>query len=134
MGYDTEYMNFRDKDKIENAHSAERIVLSRDRRIARKKNHILVESDHVSEQLKQIDRIFRLHSEARWFTRCNVCNGRLICVKPDNVKDLVPEYVSSTHDDFAQCPKCLRVYWRGTHPDKIMKTIKSLLIQEGDHD
>ena len=127
MGYDTEYMRVWNTMMIENAISAGRIVLTRNRKSAQKKNFILIESDHVQEQIKQVDRIFRLQSKARWFTRCNVCNEVLMCVKPDFVMDLVPEYVSANHDNFAHCPRCSRIYWRGTHPPKIMKTIKSIL-------
>lgn len=127
MGFDTEYMYIWNKDRIEKALSSGRIVLTRNRRSAQKKDHILIESDHVEEQLRQVDRIFTLSSKARWFTRCNVCNEPLVCVKPDIVKDIVPEYVYANHDGFAQCPGCSRVYWRGTHPQKIMETIESIL-------
>lgn len=126
MGYDTEYMRVWNKDRTRNAVAEGRIVLTRIRRYARKRHHILVLSDHVEGQLRQIDRELGLISRARWFTRCNVCNEPLVYVKPEIVKDIVPEYVYANHDDFAQCPRCQRVYWRGTHPLRIMEAVRAI--------
>lgn len=127
MGFDTEYMHHWDKNMQHEALKAGRTVLTRSRKMARKRNHILIESDHIREQLAQVDSVFALGAKAQWFTRCNVCNETLICAKPSDVKDLVPEYVYTTAKEFARCPRCLRIYWKGTHPEKSMETINSII-------
>ena len=126
MGFDTQYIRASNEEMATIAVCQGRIVLTRIRKYARKKNHILVLSDHVDEQIRQIDRVLGVISRARWFTRCNVCNEPLVYAKPETVKDMVPEYIYANHDEFAQCPECQRVYWRGTHPLRIMETIKTI--------
>ena len=126
MGFDTTYTRILNKDILENALSEERIVLTRIRKMARRKGCILIESDHVREQLLHLDRILDLASKTRWFTRCNICNETLICAKPYDVKDRVPEYVYLTQEEFARCPKCSRIYWKGTHLVNSMKTINAI--------
>ena len=127
MGFDTEYMHHWDRDIQHEALKAGRIVFTRSRAAAQKRNHIHIVSDHVREQLAQVDSVFDLEKNARWFTRCNVCNETLICAKPDDVKDFVPEYVYATQKEFARCPRCSRIYWKGTHPFRSVETIKSII-------
>ena len=127
MGFDTTSMCVWDEDILEEALAEERIVLTRIRKMARRKDCIVIESDHIREQLSQVDRLFDLFSQTKWFTRCNVCNENLLCAKPYDVKDRVPEYVYATQEEFAQCPKCSRIYWKGTHPEKSMETINSII-------
>lgn len=127
MGFDTEYMQHWDRNMLHEALQSGRIVLTRSRSAARKRGHVLIESDHIGEQLSQMNRMFALQGRTRLFTRCNICNEPLICVKQSDVKGLVPEYVYSTQKDFARCPKCCRIYWKGTHPKRSMETINSII-------
>ncbi len=127
MGFDTVYLRRWDAHLVDEALSSGRIVLTRKRAMARRTNCIVVLSDHIREQLAQVDREFDLGTHARWFTRCNICNETLICVKPENVKDLIAEYVYATQKEFAQCPRCSRIYWKGTHPDKSRDTITQII-------
>ena len=127
MGFDTTYMCIWDEEIIEKALSDERIVLTRFRKMAGRKDFYVIKSDHIREQLSQVERLFALSSKTKWFSRCNVCNENLICAKSYDVKDRVPEYVYATQEDFAQCPKCSRIYWKGTHLEKSMETINSII-------
>jgi uncharacterized protein with PIN domain len=127
MGFDTTYTYSWDEHILEQAFSEERIVLTRIRKMARRKDCIVIKSDHVREQLLQVDRVLDLASKTTWFTRCNVCNETLVCAKPYDVKDRVPEYVYTTQEEFAQCPKCSRIYWKGTHLVNSMKTINDII-------
>ena len=126
MGFDTEYIHHWDNDTIRNALSSQRIFLTRKRKLAARKNHLVIISDHVEEQLIEVDRALSIKSQAKPFTRCNVCNERLIYVKPDRVKGLVPEYVHTTQEEFAMCSKCSRIFWKGTHLDKSMNTLNTI--------
>ncbi len=127
MGFDTTYTRSWDKSILNKALLEERIVLTRIRKMARRKGCIVIESDHVREQLLHLESIFDLSSKTRWFTRCNICNEALICAKPYDVKDRVPEYVYLTQKEFARCPKCSRIYWKGTHLVNSMKAIHAII-------
>lgn len=81
---------------------------------------IFIESDHHQEQLVQA--VTELGLKPPWeglFTRCVRCNQELARVERSEVLERVPEYVYRTHDYFRQCPACGRIYWAGTHPERM---------------
>jgi len=48
-------------------------------------------------------------------TRCMRCNQRLLPAPKESVKDIVPDYIYQVHQHFSRCPQCNRIYWNGTH-------------------
>jgi len=58
--------------------------------------------------------------------RCPVCNGVLEIEKPKDAKDIVPAKVYKLHKKYWKCKDCGKVYWKGTHWDKISDTIKRI--------
>ena len=44
-------------------------------------------------------------------------------VDKESVFEQVPAYVYLTQERFAICPLCNRVYWHGTHADRMLKQI-----------
>jgi uncharacterized protein len=127
MGFDAEYMREWDRKRIEQARSSERIFLTRKRSMAGKEGCIVIESDHLDEQIAYLDRVLDLEEKIQPFTRCSICNLPLKCVKADDVKNQVPEYVFATHEKFARCPGCSRIYWKGTHPARSAESLKNIL-------
>jgi len=125
LGFDAAFMRKWDRAVIEKATSEGRIFLTRKRSMAREKGCTVVESDHLQEQLSFLNRAFSLHEKIQPFSRCSICNLPLKCVKADDVKNQVPEYVYATHREFARCPGCLRIYWKGTHPDRSLDLFNS---------
>ena len=41
-------------------------------------------------------------------------------------RDRVPEHVLSEHQDFFLCPRCERVYWNGSHVDRMKEWLMRL--------
>jgi uncharacterized protein with PIN domain len=96
----------------------ERILLTRNSRISdfAGPRIIKIASDSVEAQLAQVVRALKLEvKEETMFTRCTLCNTRLVRKTKEMVKEKVPEYVYQMHNTFLQCPECERVYWQGTH-------------------
>jgi len=130
LGYDTEYARSEDAALIERARVTGRILLTRDTGMLRRRElppHLLVRSDHVAEQLRQVIQVFRLtaaESSARRCPRCNVLVERRTAAA---VFDRVPEFVSSTQDAFWGCPTCGRIYWAGSHWRRMRETIRDLM-------
>ncbi|MBP1620337.1 MAG: hypothetical protein H6Q02_1104 [Acidobacteria bacterium] len=62
----------------------------------------------------------------RAFTRCSRCNGALEPVAGAVVADLVPPYVAANASRFVRCPGCRRVYWPGTHAERISIRVREL--------
>jgi len=42
------------------------------------------------------------------------------------VKDRVPPYVFKTQQQYMECPRCHRIYWRGTHWTAMTDRLKRL--------
>ncbi len=84
---------------------------------------LLVRSDHLEDQLRQV---------AHWADispttpRCPVDNGVLVPQGKVEVEDDVPPYVLATQERFERCPQCGRVYWPGTHWDRIVRLLRDV--------
>lgn len=124
MGFDAEYMRGWDRKRIEQARSSGRILLTRRRSFVSQEGCIVIESDHLAEQIAQLDQALNLEEKVQPFSRCSICNLPLKYVKADEVKNQVPEYVFATHGKFARCPRCSRIYWKGTHPARFMESLQ----------
>jgi uncharacterized protein with PIN domain len=57
-------------------------------------------------------------------SRCAECNGELDRVTADDVAAVVPPYVIATAPRFRRCSDCGRVYWPGTHTERIRETLE----------
>lgn len=106
-----------------------RVIITRDKLLitrakARKVEAIYVEARTANEQLEEIVKTLNLEINFPQQTRCSQCNGQLVVTSREEVKTLVPEKVQS--NEFWQCPSCGKVYWKGSHWDRIMKVIKDL--------
>lgn len=126
MGFDTEYMRTWDENAIERARAAGRMLLTRRRDFAADRQSIVLESDFLKDQLRCLDKQLKLSEKLLPYSRCSICNASLKCVKAQDVKNLVPEYVSTTRETFVRCTHCLRIYWKGTHTDKMAKAMLGL--------
>ena len=130
MGFDAAYMRRWNEEVALEATESGRILLTTSRKKASYHTAMLIDTDDINSQVKQVLRKFDLEHEVRPLTRCIICNEPLVSVTPEEIKGKVPEYVYLTHSSFAECPSCHRVYWEGTHSNNIMKTINMLLEKE----
>ncbi len=135
LGYDTFYPDGRmsDDEILIIAREEQRIILTRDRELALRSGGFLVRSDDYHAQLKEVVNKFNLNAD-KMLTRCSVCNAILVPVAKEEVKDKIPEYVYAHNKEFYLCPQCGRVYWYGTHTDKIKRVIEDIIPGEGYED
>lgn len=129
LGYDTYYERSYSRSAVEARLRAEdRTLLTRRREtLNRHGGGVFIRSDHVHEQLRQVvqEKGLRVNSNAS-FQRCPVCNEVLRMTSPGSVKGRVPEYVLSRHGACLRlCPACGRIYWRGTHPERMLAQMKA---------
>ena len=124
LGFDVLYPDTSD-DKELLKFAGERIILTRDKDLGKKKNVLLIKSVKIDEQLNQVINELNLKI-SRPLSRCSVCNQILAEVEKSSVKALVPERIYNNHDTFWRCPDCNRIYWKGSHYDKIMDTVSRL--------
>lgn len=129
LGFDSVYFNSPKVSSLKiQALREDRIILTRSHRLKeeRRIKTIMLESENLIEQLKQITKQLNLNIETlSMFSRCIVCNRQLEEIKKLDVRDRVPEYVYNIKDEFNICPECRRIYWQGTH----WGNVKSLISQ-----
>ncbi|MCX8127059.1 MAG: Mut7-C RNAse domain-containing protein [Dehalococcoidia bacterium] len=134
MGYDTRLFSGRDDGQmIKIALTEGRTMLTRDRQILRRRlvtsgkvKAVLLHDDNPWTQLQQVMGTLKLEPYYRPFSICLECNEPLVPREREAVRDLVPVYVFQTQSQYTQCPKCRRVYWRGTHWEAMNRQLKSL--------
>ncbi len=134
MGYDVLFFNhIGDAQLVDIALKEERMVLTKDTQLIRRRvvtngqvKVILIQSDDPKEQLHQIVNELKLDCRLKQFTRCLECNQKLLPKSKEEVKELVPPYVFRTQTQYMQCPSCLRVYWRGTHWQRMKRELEGL--------
>ncbi len=127
MGYDTAYPEpGPDRDLIDRARKEGRILLTRDKELAaRVPGAVQVRSDELEVQIREVAGVLGLRLVDP-LSRCSLCNEVLVPAPPEDVKALVPEAVRSRHHEFWQCPSCKRVYWQGSHWDKMVERLNHL--------
>lgn len=85
----------------------------------------LVEAVHLREQLEEIATFFQL-DRFSLPPRCSVCNGELAAIEKELVKDLVPPYVFRSQERFQRCAQCRKLYWPGTHLERIVAALAGI--------
>jgi uncharacterized protein with PIN domain len=129
LGYDAAYFPGEDDDLLRQARGEGRILLTRDTRLLRRRGlpaHVFIESDHVTDQLRQVVGALRLDPESPPERRCVRCNVILESRPKAEILGLVPEFVWSHHETFWGCPRCRRIYWAGTHRRRMEEAIRAL--------
>ncbi len=135
LGYDAEYARGATDDEIlERLRSDRRILLTRDRELARRvPDAVHLVSPHIREQLQALRLAFPgLHLEVR-FERCSLCNGTL---KPWNrsplgaAPDDVPPGVLAGGIPIFRCERCGHPFWEGTHTRDVRQRLLEWLPAE----
>jgi uncharacterized protein with PIN domain len=119
-----------DAELVRRAAREQRILLSRDRALPedwRSPVIHLVASEELPEQLREVLRAFELQDAVRLFSRCNRCNQPLRAAAAGDVAARVPPRVLATHGAFLECPACRRVYWEGSHTERMRRVVAELL-------
>jgi len=128
VGCDTVYVRGLPDDEIlARARAEDRILVTRDRALARRAPHsVLIESPDVESQWRAL-RTARpdLPTEVR-FDRCTRCNGLLEAyergAEPDRELGL-PPIGSGPPRPIFRCGECGHLYWEGSHTDQIRSRI-----------
>jgi uncharacterized protein len=126
-GYDTYYAregtDISDGSLVRMAFEEGRVLLTSDRGFLERKpvrdqevSLLVVSHLPVEDQLRLVVRSFGL---AQRPSRCMGCNGELETVQVSAVVDRVPPGVIRDHRNFFRCRGCGRVFWHGSHWERI---------------
>ena len=64
--------------------------------------------------------------------RCMACGGRLEKVPKEQVRDRVPPRSFKWVAEFFECGQCRRLFWRGTHWQRITAVLQQIHQQAGE--
>ncbi len=130
LGFDTLYRNDYDDPTLARISADEhRILLTCDRNLLMRKqitHGYYVRARQPREQLPEIIARFDLYNTLQPFTRCMHCNGTIRPVAKDTVAQRLSPRTKVHHEDFRQCGQCGKIYWKGSHYQRMQRLIGSL--------
>jgi uncharacterized protein with PIN domain len=130
LGFDTLYRtDYDDAEIIRIALAEHRIILTRDRKLLhdRRITHgRWLHSTHAAEQAREVIRRFQLEHAIRRFIRCPLCNGLVQAVEKSEILNQLEPLTQKYYSDFFQCSDCRKIYWKGSHYDRIVDTLNTI--------
>ena len=119
-----------DADLAQISVNERRILLTRDLGLLKrtKVTHgLFVRATRPEEQLREV--VGRLHLErlVQPFTRCLQCNAALQAVELAAIRKELPPRVRERVDEVRRCGGCGKLYWAGTHHDRMSALIARVL-------
>jgi hypothetical protein len=88
---------------------------------------VRLKEDRAADQLREaVSALGLTPADAAPLTRCSRCNAPLAPLDRNAAFGRVPEFVFENQSEFFACPTCGRVYWPGTHQDRILAVIQGL--------
>lgn len=130
LGFDTLYRNDYDDDSLlDISLNEQRILLTRDIGLLKRRElerGYFVRSTRPRGQLSEIVKRFQLESDFRPFLRCMDCNGLLEEVEKQEIEHRLQEDTRRLFDEFRRCPACERIYWPGSHYNRMQRLVQHL--------
>lgn len=132
LGFDVDFSPNRDDAALADIAEAEdRILLSRDRQLMMRRKvarGLYVRNTDPEKQVAEVLDRLDLRCRCRPFTRCIECNGMIEALDPDASPDPdIPPGVRAWCREYYRCRGCGRVYWKGSHYVKLIKTVEKFL-------
>jgi uncharacterized protein with PIN domain len=129
-GFDTLYDNHFHDDEIEHLATTQgRIVLTRDRDLLKRggiTHGCYVRALRSELQLREVFDRLDLAGSAQPFTRCLRCNTPLRTIDKTRIAAQLPPHVRERHQRFTVCDGCGRIFWEGTHWQRMRRLVDSL--------
>jgi hypothetical protein len=136
LGFDAAYHHTWDDDSIAELAAEEgRIVLSKD--IALLKRRIIVwarylRAEDPAQQLLEVLSVFGLRGPFPTLTRCLDCNAELEEVNKEAILHLLEPKTKKYYHSFSRCPSCGKIYWAGSHQERIMQWLRAYGLEQAD--
>jgi uncharacterized protein len=130
LGFDALYRaDAADPELVRTSVEGQRILLTRDRGLLKHRavtRGYWLRATESRRQAEEVVARFDLARLLRPFTRCMACNALLGEATEAEVGGRVPAGVAASHHQFRECPACRRVYWQGTHYQRMRRWIDEL--------
>jgi uncharacterized protein with PIN domain len=131
-GFDTFYANSKisDEELIEISKDENRVLISRDKeliQIAKRENikTLGLKTVDIDEQIKAVLNDLKF-DKSQILSRCIICNSPVEEILKDEIKVKVPKKVFENNEEFWYCNNCNKIYWKGSHYEKMIEKINNL--------
>ncbi len=126
-GFDAaSHADWDDKELAACAEAEGHLVLSKNRALLmRNKIHFgrLIRATAPTEQLHEVINLLNLHDQMRPLSRCLECNTLLERVAKEEIDHLLEPLTRKYYRQFSRCPICAKLYWPGSHVEKMLKLL-----------
>jgi len=130
IGINTLYSNsYSDREVADLAETDKRIVLTKDRGLLKRTKVVFgrhIRSINPYDQLTEVIGFYGLKGPFTLFAICLQCNVPLCHVEKQQILHRLRPKTKKYYSLFFSCPKCEKIYWKGTHHDHIAKRLISL--------
>jgi hypothetical protein len=129
-GFDTLYKNsYTSNEIVSLADNELRTILTKDRDLLKRKNvthGYWIRNNDSAGQLKEVIKRFHLEDLFRPFSRCMECNGLITAIAKEKIIDRLEVNTIIYFNEFVTCLSCGRIYWKGSHFQKMEEIFKSI--------
>jgi len=130
LGFDTLYRNDYDDETLANISADQhRILLTCDIQLLMRNvitHGYFVRERQPKKQLLEVYARFDLPNAQNPFSRCMHCNGDINPVEKENIEQHLMPRTREHYDEFWQCSNCGKIYWKGTHFQRMQQTIAEM--------
>jgi len=131
LGFDTAYFSkIEDDELLSLTRKEKRTLLTRDTRLAERAGKgpaLFIKSGEWESQVKEVLAAFDLYDQVTLHSRCIACNRKLKLISKNRARNLVTPHVYEHAAEFALCPGCGRVFWKGTHSRDMESKLSKIL-------
>jgi len=128
LGFDTLYDRaWDDRQIIDRALAERRIILTRDVGILKQKrvtHGYWLRNTLPVKQLGEVVAALDLSGRIEPFTRCMDCNGPIRAARYEEVAGRIDPAIQQRFDHFWLCEHCRKVYWQGSHYQRMLRAVR----------
>ena len=130
LGFDALYPeDYRDEELARISSDEDRILLTRDigllKRSIVKYGYFVQETDPWRQLAEVVKRFDLINADSK-LQRCTQCNGILELTDKDSLGDQLLQKTKEHYDEFYVCSACGKIYWKGSHYERLERFMASL--------
>ncbi len=125
--------DYSDPQLLEISATEKRVLLTKDRALFESTppslRYYVTANDpkvQLTEVLQNFECLEKAKSGADFLTICLECNAKILKVGRAQIVDRVPANSLEHFQEFFLCPRCERVYWKGSHYDRMKNWVAEL--------
>jgi hypothetical protein len=131
LGYDAVYYGGEDPHRmIRMAREDGRVILTRNSRLVPKRPEDRIIRVAEDEPLLQLQALLQQGYIAlvreKILSRCLLCNSPIEEIRREDAEGKVPDFIFYQQKTFFRCPSCRRIYWQGSHPERMQRNLEEL--------